>query len=170
MHNRRFLLSHIGLGCLVLVYVVIGGLLFDAVESTNEIRVKQRQQRNRERLIKSLLDDADALFNQYLNGSFEIKYKHWRDFQRRRNFDESWHVNINKDEWFEKAKHRLAVYEHEETVAGYKDTKDQEEKQEEVWTITSAMLYSATVITTIGWYLQGSTWMSKKLIPLLRSI
>ncbi|KAI0978568.1 hypothetical protein GJ496_004854, partial [Pomphorhynchus laevis] len=149
---KRMLFSQVGVGCLVVLYVVLGGLMFDAIESSNEKEVKARQKGNRDQLIERLRSGAEGIFNNYLNKSFELKYSHWRDYMRRSTrLEMGWKVELDNNLWNDLVLKELALYEHRELETGYKDTKDQEERQTEIWTITSAMLYSATVITTIGY-------------------
>ncbi|CAF5204520.1 unnamed protein product, partial [Rotaria magnacalcarata] len=137
---------------LVLGYVILGGLIFDAIESRYELERLQEKERNRQHFVDQLYAHAYKEFNRVLNQTFELKYALWRGgLSRHDERNEGWQLNVEKDLWKRLIDYELLQYFGAEEKNQYGVEQQQEQNTVEVWTFSSAMLYSATVITTIGY-------------------
>ncbi|GFT11950.1 uncharacterized protein NPIL_377171 [Nephila pilipes] len=116
------LFSHIGLSALVIGYIIAGAFIFEYLEAPNEISERSTVQQSRE---KCLEDIWDVTFD------MNILYK------------KNWTYLIEM---------RLKQFENELVLAvkndGY-DGKEVEDRQLQ-WSFSRSLLYSITVITTIG--------------------
>lgn len=134
-------------------YVILGGLIFDAIESRYEHERLEAKERNRQVFVDQLYTHAYREFNRVLNQSFELKYALWRGGLSRHDVhNNGWQIDVEKERWKVHVDNELLQYFGAEEKNQYgSDQQQQEQNTIEVWTFTSAMLYSATVITTIGY-------------------
>ncbi|CAF0985054.1 unnamed protein product [Adineta steineri] len=145
--------SQLGLGGLVVGYVILGGLIFDAIESRYELERLEEKERNRQHFVDQLYIHAYREFNRVLNQTFELKYALWRGgISRHDEHNNGWQIDVEKDLWKQHIDYELLQYFGAEEKSQYSSDEQQEAQNTiQVWTFSSAMLYSATVITTIGY-------------------
>jgi hypothetical protein len=199
----KFAFSQIGLACLVVGYVIMGGLIFMKIESSHELENQEKIEKNRGTFYESVKSSAENLFNNYLKDNFHMKYNQYRNEEMRLREDQ---IKINLNNKSKKRRHILDLtdYFHASNQLiklkkhtlnkrdikkaadydGYKMTpewyikldrdkfngeielhlrnflmesgkiedKDKTSSlvREDVWNYANSLLYSATVITTIG--------------------
>ncbi|CAF1196120.1 unnamed protein product [Rotaria sp. Silwood1] len=145
--------SQLGLGCVVVGYVILGGLIFDAIESRYELERLEEKERNRQHFVDQLYIHAYREFNRVLNQTFELKYALWRGgISRNDERNDGWQIDVERDLWKHYIDYELLQYFGADEKTQYGNDKQQHEQNTvQVWTFSSAMLYSATVITTIGY-------------------
>ena len=121
-----FLLSYVGLTTIVVAYSIMGGVVFVALESPNEESVNHKVYKLRERHLKNL---SDALGNFNDSSDFNDSKK------------EIWRMHANKV----MLQFQSDIYElvSQEGWSG-------KNKTDLKWTFAGGLLYSITVITTIG--------------------
>ena len=116
-----FLFSTVGLSCLMVSYTILGGFIFRKLEAAQEVNKKDSMVLERFKHVKQL----------------------WR-------LNEEMNV-FHEYNWTFRANQILQSYERKVFLATKKDgwggTDDGEDVQ---WTFAGAMLYSITVVTTIG--------------------
>ncbi|XP_076435225.1 potassium channel subfamily K member 18-like [Babylonia areolata] len=119
-----FLVSHVGLTCLVVAYSIMGGFIFQALEASNEVKGITHIHQIRERHVLRL-----------------------------------WNVTVELNildpvQWQEKASKVLEAFQME-IYQAVKDKRwdgtDNVINEELQWTFAGSLLYSVTVITTIGY-------------------
>lgn len=128
-------------------------MIFDAIESRYESDRLKEKERNRQALVEKLYVHANQEFNRVLNQTFELKYALWRGgLSRNDQKNDAWKVEVDLDRWKGLVDLELLQYfgAEEKNQIG-NDHQQQEQNTVQVWTFPSAMLYSATVITTIGY-------------------
>lgn len=134
-------------------YVILGGLIFDAIESRYELARLEEKERHRQQFVDQLYHHAHREFNRVLNQSFELKYALWRGGLSRGDIHNTgWQIDVEGHRWRDHVDQELLQYFGLEEKSQYgSDQQQQEQNTIQVWTFSSAMLYSATVITTIGY-------------------
>ena len=145
--------SSVHSGGLVVGYVILGGLIFDAIESKYELARLEEKERNRQYFADQLYIRAHEEFNRVLNQTFELKYALWRGGLSRNDAQNTgWKIDVEREQWKRFIDLELLQYFGLEEKSQYSSDQQQEEQNTvQVWTFASAMLYSATVITTIGY-------------------
>ncbi|CAF0806099.1 unnamed protein product, partial [Didymodactylos carnosus] len=144
--------SQLGLGGLVVGYVILGGLIFDAIESRHERERLEEKVRYRQNFVEQLYALAYTEFNRVLNNTFELKYALWRGgLSRHDEKNDGWQLEVEQHIWKKHVNNELLKYFHAEEKSQYMDEQNQQSNTMQVWTFSSAMLYAATVITTIGY-------------------
>jgi hypothetical protein len=149
----RFLFSQIGLSILVFVYVILGGLIFYAIESKYELRKNEKIKMEHTIGIHNIRIIATNQFNLMLNASFELHYALWRGMMSRQdgNDNSGWRVDVNNVTFDKLIDDELArMQSRQEKLSDKHDTRT-DVSYNQKWTFSTAMLYSATVITTVGY-------------------
>lgn len=118
-----FLISHIGLGALVLAYATAGAFLFQYLESPHEQLIRNDTRVKRQQLLSVLWHLTHT------------------------------NTSLAYEDWILKAQHEILTFEkdiiHAVKIDGYSGSdNDTEELQ---WSVAGAMMYSIIVITTIGY-------------------
>ncbi|CAF2631570.1 unnamed protein product [Rotaria sp. Silwood2] len=149
----QFLFSQVGLSILVFVYVALGGLIFYAIESKYELHKNEQIKREHTRGIRNIRHIATDEFNWMLNASFELRYALWRGMiSRQDGYDNTgWRVHINSERFDRLIDDELARMQAEQEKLSDKHDTRTDVSYNQKWTFSTAMLYSATVITTVGY-------------------
>ncbi|KAH6933658.1 hypothetical protein HPB50_017423 [Hyalomma asiaticum] len=116
------LVSQVGLCLLVVAYSIVGALIFRAIEADKEVHQRQRVSQLRRRYLRDM----------------------WAVTER---------LNVLHDEeWMAEVGAKLKEFEDEVVLAVRNDGYDGKDAQEEAlqWSFSGSLLYSITVITTIG--------------------
>ncbi|XP_077532235.1 potassium channel subfamily K member 18-like [Haemaphysalis longicornis] len=117
------LVSQVGLCLLVVAYAIVGALIFRAIEADKEVRQRQRVSLLRRRYLRDM----------------------WAVTER---------LNVLHDEeWMDAVGAKLKEFEDHVVLAVRNDGYDGKDVEEEAlqWSFSGALLYSITVITTIGY-------------------
>lgn len=149
----RLLLSHLGFLLLVILYLCFGGWLFSRIESKYENEYNaQRRIRYSQSLdeIRRIVHDE---FNWKLNRSFELHYALWRGMLSRLDSsrEKFWYVHVPTDRFERLIGRALARLHDEEARFVDKQDADVPWSSSRKWTLSSATLFSATLITTVGY-------------------
>lgn len=119
-----FLFSHVGLTCAVVGYTILGGLIFKEIELPEE---------------KQTRDSVGTVKDQYVELITDFFY------------NEDKNRVLEKNYWNQKMNKILRDYEVEiYTFTKEKDWDGQFEGEAYQWSFVESLLYSVTVITTIG--------------------
>lgn len=129
----KYAFSHVGLCCLVIGYALIGALTFQAFESQHEFN-QRRQAQNR----------------RYLDTKRELRII---EKKREECIRELWTITVDlnvlyQNNWTHLVRVRLKAF--EDLILDLKKPKETNETELQ-WTFPGALLYSITVITTIGY-------------------
>jgi hypothetical protein len=149
----QFIISQFGLIILVSTYIILGGLLFYCIESRYEPHRNQQLKIKHFDGIKNIRHIVTEEFNWMLNISFELRYALWRGMLSRLDgYDHTgWRVQVSSERFDRLIENELARMQAErEKLMDKHDTRT-DAAYNQKWTYSSAMLYSATVITTVGY-------------------
>ncbi len=81
-----------------------------------------------------------------------MKYALWRGgLSRHDAHNNGWQIDVDRKSWKDHIDQELLQYFGLEEKSQFGSDQQQEQNTMQVWTFSSAMLYSATVITTIGY-------------------
>ncbi|KAK3596859.1 hypothetical protein CHS0354_039854 [Potamilus streckersoni] len=120
-----FLFSHVGLTCLVVAYTILGGFIFMALESPYEIYQRELTVTNQKVFLDQILNMVDN------TTMIDLQY--------------------NKQAWTVEVDHLLRRFQKEVYKFTNERNWDGRTGEEELqWSFAGALLYSVTVITTIG--------------------
>jgi hypothetical protein len=149
----HFFFSQLGLSALVFFYVALGGLIFYAIESKYELRKNEKIKLEHSRGIRNIRNIVTDEFNWMLNASFELRYALWRGMMSRQDgYDNTgWRVNVDSERFDKLIDDELARMQAEQEKLTDKHDSRSDVAYNQKWTFSTAMLYSATVITTVGY-------------------
>ena len=117
-------------GGLVVGYVILGGLIFDAIESKYEMKRLEQKQRHRQDLVDNLYKHAHREFNRVLNQTFELKYALWRGgLSRHDEQNIGWQIDVEKRLWKDHVDDELLHYFGAEEKTQYGSGQGQEQEQ-----------------------------------------
>lgn len=164
-----FLFSTVGLCCLLVGYTVLGGFVFVELEQPHEIKMKLENINNNS--VTNLTNSTTDNFKIYEYSNFvkeraktvELLWKMTREYNVL--FEEKWKKNANRllekfeSSWWDGYRR----FQQEQLKTTPKPTKElgskrkalaKDNEDDLVWTFAGALLFSVTVITTIGNALQ----------------
>ncbi|CAF1484275.1 unnamed protein product [Adineta ricciae] len=149
----QFLFSQLGLFVLVCMYIVLGGFLFYGIESKYELRKNEQIKIKHLHGIHKIRQIATDEFNWMLNASFELRYALWRGMiSRSDEYDDyRWRVYVHSERFDRLIHNELARMQADEEKLSDKQDESSATSYDQKWTFSTAMLYSATVITTVGY-------------------
>ncbi|CAF1616023.1 unnamed protein product [Rotaria magnacalcarata] len=149
----QFLFSQVGLSILVFAYVALGGFIFYTIESKYESHKNEQIKREHTRGIRNIRHIATDEFNWMLNASFELRYALWRGMiSRQDGYDNTgWRVQVNNERFDKLVDEELTRMQAEQEKLTDKHDTRTDVSYNQKWTFSTAMLYSATVITTVGY-------------------
>ncbi len=149
----QFLFTQLGLVILVFIYIIFGGLLFYLIESNYEPRKNQQIKIKHLHGIQNIRHIATEEFNWMLNVSFEIRYALWRGMLSRLDDHDhtGWRVEVFRERFDQLIDDELARMQAEEEKLSDKHDVRRDAAYNQKWTFSTAMLYSATIITTVGY-------------------
>lgn len=128
-----FLFSHIGLAGMVVAYSILGGFLFQAIEKSNELELKQRIRQFKDETIDEIVKLAENITTTMTTLEKEE--------------EESSSSGLNFTEQLRK----LFKEKYETAKANGWQTKDFTDERDDVqWSFAGSLLYAVTIITTIG--------------------
>ena len=127
--------------------------MFSAIESRYEIRQQEQLDKTYAHGIVRIRRIVNDEFNWMLNASFELRYALWRGMLSR--LDEhdrsGWRVQVNIERFNQLMEVELARMQAEqEKLADKHDTRT-DAVYNQKWTYSTAVLYCATVVTTVGY-------------------
>jgi len=131
----------------------LGGLLFYKIESRHESFKKQQIKIKHLNGLQNIRLIATDEFNWMLNSSFELHYALWRGMLSRLDaYDDTlWYVQVHSERFDRLINDELArMQADEEKLSDKQDTRN-DGAYSQKWTFPAAMLYSATIITTVGY-------------------
>ncbi|CAF0966521.1 unnamed protein product [Adineta steineri] len=165
----QFLFSQLGLIILVFIYIMMGGLLFYTIESKYELRKNEQIKIKHLHHIHNIRHIVTEEFNWMLNASFELRYALWRGMLSRLDaYDDTlWHVKVQSERFDRLIDNELAHMQADEEKLADKQDAPSDASYNQKWTFSTAMLYSATLITTVGFGNIAPKSMSGKLITCL---
>ena len=149
----QILFSQLGSILLVVFYVILGGFLFYFIESRYEPQQQQQIKTKHLHGIQHIRNVITDEFNRILNQSFELHYAHWRGMLSRTDEREkaNWQIAFPIDRFHQLIHYELARMQAEEEVYFDKDDQRTNTAFHPKWTYSIAMLYSATIISTVGY-------------------
>ncbi|CAF0746535.1 unnamed protein product [Didymodactylos carnosus] len=116
-------------------YILIGGIMFKEIESRYNQDEKADWDVLYSKTIENIYQDTLNTFNHQLNISFERQYSRWEQQQ-----NDTWKIIIDDSHFGKKIHHQLHLL---------LNISDSESKLK--WSYASALLFSATLITTVGY-------------------
>ncbi|CAF3601444.1 unnamed protein product [Rotaria socialis] len=145
--------SHVGLFIIVLAYMVFGGLVFYFIESNYESTIVEQIKIKHLQDIHNIRQIANDEFNWVLNGSFELRHALWRGMLSRLDgYDNvGWRVQVHIERFDRLIENELARMQAEQEKLTDKHDSRTDAAYNQKWTFSTAMLYSATVISTVGY-------------------
>ncbi len=168
----RFAFSQVGLIGLIVLYTVMGALMFMKIESNYERENQVKIEKNREEFFNNVRISAEVMFNEYLRHNFHSKYNQFRNEEMQlRDFTDTgtssnklngetamvmmakrslWHVELEKEEFNKLVRYHLAYLLTENEKIEDKE-KSNPLLKENIWSFPYAVLYSVTIYTTIGY-------------------
>lgn len=131
----------------------MGGFIFYSIESRYEFQKNERIKLEHTRGIRNIRQIATDEFNWMLNVSFELRYALWRGMMSRQDgYDHiGWRVSVNSERFDKLIDDELARMQAEQEKLSDKHDTRSDVSYNQKWTFSTAMLYSATVITTVGY-------------------
>jgi hypothetical protein len=139
------MLHQISLVILVCIYLICGGLFFSYVESKYYLK----KDVERKELISETYDNirflAIQLLNEQLNENFENAYQQWR--WEKKKFSNYIYLNIERANFLD----NRTELELENLSVRLAMRKVAADKFVYKWTYSTAILYAATLVTTIGY-------------------
>jgi hypothetical protein len=151
----KFAFSQIGLSGLVVGYVILGALIFMKIESQYELENQIKIEKNREEFFNHVRESTEEMFNEFMKHNFHTKYNQYRNEEMRLRDRElikksTWYVELEREQFNKMLMNHLTVLLMENEKIEDKD-KPSLLVREDVWNYPNALLYSTTVITTIGY-------------------
>ncbi|CAF3333601.1 unnamed protein product [Rotaria socialis] len=145
--------SQLGLFVLVFVYIAFGGLIFYSIESKYESHKIQQIKIKHLHGIHNIRQIANDEFNWVLNASFELRYALWRGMLSRLDGNDNvgWRVQVHIERFDRLIENELARMQAEQEKLTDKHDSRTDAAYNQKWTFSTAMLYSATVISTVGY-------------------
>lgn len=149
----QYLFSQGGLVIIVAIYIIFGGFLFYGIESNYEPRRNQQIKSKHIDGIRNIRRITNEEFNWMLNISFELRYALWRGILSRLDgYDRTgWRVHVSAERFDRLIEQELARMQAQEEKFLDKHDARSNAVYNQKWTYSTAMLYSATVITTVGY-------------------
>lgn len=149
----RFCFSRFGLVFLVLIYLTMGGILFSVIESRYEPRQQEKVQRKHSIGMENIRRIVDDEFNWILNNSFELRYGLWRGISSRldEKTDNGWRVNVHAQRFDELIDKEMQRMKNEQEKLLDKEDFSHRTNFQGRWSFSTAALFSATIITTVGY-------------------
>jgi hypothetical protein len=145
--------SHFGLILVVILYIIIGGFMFSIIESKYETHQNEQIQNTYTHGIDHIRHIVNDEFNWMLNVSFELHYALWRGVLSRLDSQtrSDWYVRVHSERFDRLIDIELARMQIEREKFTDKHDAHTGAAFNQKWTYSAAMLYSATVITTVGY-------------------
>lgn len=149
----QYIFSQGGLVIIVSAYIILGGLIFYGIESNYEPRRNQQIKIKHSDGIENIRRITNKEFNWMLNISFELRYALWRGMlSRLDSYDRTgWRVQVTPERFDRLIDQELARMQAEEEKFIDKHDTRSNAVYNQKWTYSTAILYSATVITTVGY-------------------
>jgi len=141
----RYVLQQFSLTIFVCIYLIFGGLLFSHIESQYYLRKDDERKLLISETYANIRLLANQLLNEELNENFEYAYRQWRwNENHQRNF-----INLS----YERAMilDNQTRFELDSLSSRLAMRKVSADKFVYKWTISTAILYAATLVTTIGY-------------------
>ncbi|UJR32203.1 hypothetical protein I4U23_019668 [Adineta vaga] len=128
-------------------------MLFSTIESRYELRKNEQIKIKHLHGIHNIRLIATEEFNWMLNASFELRYALWRGMISRLDVydDYRWRVYVHSERFDRLIHDELARMQADEEKLADKQDTPSDASYNQKWTFSTAMLYSATVITTVGY-------------------
>lgn len=143
--NFRHVFHQLGLILIVCLYVLIGGIFFSTIESRHfSLQEQQRRAIFRE-IYQNMRQLTDELFNDQLNEDFQDAFSRWR-----------WNCS-NQSNWIELNENRTFRFDKQidkevkNLLERLADRQFISERYAYKWSYSTAILYAATLVTTIGY-------------------
>lgn len=127
--------------------------MFSTIESRYETRQQEKMEMTYSHGIDRIRQIVNDEFNWMLNASFELRYALWRGMLSR--LDEhdysGWRVQVNSERFNRLIEDELAHMEAEQEKLVDKHDMRTNAVYNQKWTYSTAVLYCATVVTTVGY-------------------